>query len=890
MRRTLVCALVVAVALAASGCGSANTCEGTCGGGGGQGGEPGIVAGGAAIPDPSGAADYVLFFGDVATGERAVATFPLENVGATNRLIHVGEIASPFGLSGGPTMLPSGGTGALEFTYAPGIAARHEATVAIDDGDRSFSVRLTGRSEPGALDCPERISFDADVGVEATTTVTCTNVRAVPFGLRAAVDAPFAVTPEQAAVEPTKTVDLELAWTPDAAGSSTGTLRLEDTTGRELAVVEIAGTAYAGPRFSCDAGPFDFGFQAIGMQPERLTIHCTNTGDRAAASIATTSDDPAFVATGPAGAVDAGASFPVEVAFAPSAEGSRSGTVAIESTPPGGSAEVPVVGFGRQLAPCAMALSPTALRFPRVAPGQIVALDLELINDAPHACAVRGLQLVDGSGAFSMPEDVPANFDLDAGRRVRFPVTFSPTAEGEFAAAVEMRVSDPAQEQRSLPIAAVAGDTCLQFEPAVVDFGMVRQGCSASRSVAIQNTCTWPVRILGVDPLHASEPQSPGAGFSFDPAVVLPATLAAAGTRNFELGYANRIHGAENGGLVLDVGQEGELFLPMRGAGDPDFERTDNFTAGARKLDVLFVVDNTADAATVQQALVSHVQAFLSRAQADGVDWQLGITTAGFGTGGPGCSGTVNGAEGGRLFPVNRSSDRILTPRVTGYDALFDSYLQAGTCQSTARAFDAAVRALSPGVIDVLDVVATPEPLDGNLGFLRADAHLAVIFVMAADDESGTGIAATYNFLAGVKGVDHPELLSVHVLAPGTSCGGFDPAGTRLEGLVAVTDGAVVDACAADVPMAQQLGAAAASWPTAFLLEALPEDKNADGVIDDRGTSPDLVVLVDGEPVPSRNLAGDVVWDFNSALGSVRFRVPLAAGQQVEVRYAEDCR
>jgi len=325
------------------------------------------------------------------------------------------------------------------------------------------------------------------------------------------------------------------------------------------------------------------------------------------------------------------------------------------------------------------------------------------------------------------------------------------------------------------------------------------------------------------------------------------------------------------------------------------WEHSDAFTA-ERKIDVLWVIDNSA---SVQGAYEVSLWWSEFVAAAAGVDYQVGVTTTGLSAvSDVQCPGGASGGENGRLFPVDGSSPRVIDASMSmaDQDAAWRVNSQVGYCHFDEQPYEAARRALSSPLVDHADDPRTIEPDDGNLGFLRADADLAIVsFTDELDQSTGHGMLPS-DYVAFFQSLKPgaPESVRLHAItgprvgAP-RSCSASH--GDRLIYGVDATGGTFHSIC---TPLYD--------WPAMFLdlsrgvfdgvgttfrLAEAPDDDDGDGVVD----GADLVVRVDGVLVSPLTPLGELAWQYDSGLNAIRFEPPFrpAPGSSVSVDYRVPC-
>jgi hypothetical protein len=169
--------------------------------------------------------------------------------------------------------------------------------------------------------------------------------------------------------------------------------------------------------------------------------------------------------------------------------------------------------------------------------------------------------------------------------------------------------------------------------------------------------------------------------------------------------------GCDKGGSTFSIGsntaqfQQASLFVP-------------------RKLDVLFVVDNSGSMSSSQTSLATNFPSFISYFKNKGYDFRIAVTTTDAFYGdqfvGTGCSLCVasqaqfRSGTSPKIYTVDNNTVNI--------DSVFGSNVQVGTTGSgDERAFSSMKAALSSSL---------------NAGFHRSDAYLSVILVSDEEDFS----------------------------------------------------------------------------------------------------------------------------------------------------------
>ena len=289
------------------------------------------------------------------------------------------------------------------------------------------------------------------------------------------------------------------------------------------------------------------------------------------------------------------------------------------------------------------------------------------------------------------------------------------------------------------------------------------------------------------------------------------------------------------------------------------------------KVDLLWVMDNTASMDDERAAIAGSIGRFLDRAQQRGVDWRMAVTTTGVGPvpggGGGGCPGGAQGDESGRFFPVDNSRARIIHPGLGDAAAVLARNLDVGGCHSVEQGFEAARRALSSPLATSRDDVRTPLTNDGNAGFLRPDAALAIVVVSDEDDVSPGSVAQYVAALRALK-PESPVSFSAFVPPLGGCPSGSSPAPRYLEAARAL-GGVTASVCEADAGTALDTLAEGLFVPRDTYVLSHPAETSS------------LEVSLD-----ARVITG---WRYDPATRALRFPSPPAPGSVLEVRYTEPC-
>ena len=206
-----------------------------------------------------------------------------------------------------------------------------------------------------------------------------------------------------------------------------------------------------------------------------------------------------------------------------------------------------------------------------------------------------------------------------------------------------------------------------------------------------------------------------------------------------------------------------------------------------KKVDILFVVDNSGSMQYEQKSMASRVKNFLDVVQ--GLDWQAAVTTTdpSHSTYGDGRLVAMKGLSG--TYILNSNMDPALSKSV-----LSNTLQRSETGSGSEQGIYATYRALERGVTSA----------GVNRSFVREGAQLAVV-VISDEDESANGvkndptnlISYIQNSFGGQKGFSFHSIIA----RPGDKAclnGEGATAGYRLQKMAQLTGGLVGDVCALD--------------------------------------------------------------------------------------------
>ena len=561
-----------------------------------------------------------------------------------------------------------------------------------------------------------------------------------------------------------------------------------------------------------------------------------------------------------------GASIEVTVNFQPVSAGPVQSVLVVRSSDPlEPEKRVDLAGFGVDLPPCQFEVLPLSLSFGSVRQGATLARSFEIRNTGTDDCLLSSARIEPGSDSEFTLTEAPFSVRFGPGESRSVGVRFAPTAAASFSGAAEFSISSPSSPVNRVAVNGMGSDAELLIAPAELDFGELALDCTAdTQTVRIYNLGSAAVRFDSVTL------QQSGSAFSLSGVPALPATVMNGASLSFDVSFRSGTQTDHAGAIEVQAtvgGQPQTLFVSLAADTRQTPDAGDRFVQlGSRKADVLFLVDHSATMREELPAIANYMQSFLSFAQAQAIDYQVGVTT------------TDVLDEQGRLCPVDSSSaDRIVTPNaVGGPESDLADNIQCRslfTSGSFGRSgFESAFLALSPSLLS-----------GPNAGFLRPDATLSLVFVSDGAEQSARPVDFYQDFMRSLKGHGRPNLVSVSAISgpADRSCVGAGTSATaapRYVELVDRTGGLWREICGADYSQTMEaVGVNAFGFRTRFLLTNRPVELS-------------IRVFVDGLFIP--RLAADTVnWSYDSATNSLNFAsfsTP-EPGADVEVQYTIVC-
>jgi hypothetical protein len=706
--------------------------------------------------------------------------------------------------------------------------------------------------------------------------------------------------PEGSTVQPGETVEVKMEFAARFSGPNVGDLTVHYASDKARQSQVILDARGGRPTLAVTPVALDFGELPVGGKVEKL-IRITNAGSNGDLRFTGVRADGAstqFAVDVPTRGTQryawSGGTWPtldsdaltiapgndaleLKVYFEPKAEGTWQATLYVRSDDMfNPERAIVLTGRARASGPCVYELLPQpAMDFGNVVPGRGAVLGFYFRNPGRAECAVKDIHLSnDAGGAFFMPGGRLTGGVVVYDTAFSAMVAFRPPAEGSYTGELKLTVNNPAWPTVTLPLKGMSKASCLVATPSFVDFGPIRYDCAAApRKTYISNRCSEPITVSDAEIGNGTSTQ-----FSLLTPLTAPRTLGPGEGFELEVGYARNVHGQHFSPLYLRTDTDpGPFLVPLLAETNHEGIQVDRYTQGTdSQLDVLFVVSNTTTMSPYQSRLKAAIPDWLKTAKDQGVDVRVGVTSTGLVARGQQCGGGANGGEAGRLFPVDGSNPRIVSGNNANAANIIQQNLDVGLCHNLVQGLETMRAALSAPLSEQMDDPRTAQANDGNAGFTRAAARMAVVVLADEDDNSGFSPDSYIQFLQTLKGTGMSHRSQLYALVPtDNSCSTAGNEADRFVSVARGTGGQVESICRSDYrPLLDSVIQRAGALQADFPLTADPT-----------GTT-EMTVRVQGQVLPATR------WTYDAGSNSVVFNsdaVP-TPGQAVEVRYRSVCR
>jgi len=361
----------------------------------------------------------------------------------------------------------------------------------------AFIAKIGPGSFPGFSVTPVSIVFPAQqVGsASQTQTALLRNMGSSPLSISSTVvNGDFSETDDCGnSVAAAGSCTLSVSFSPVTFGTRLGSVVIQDNAAGSPHLLNLSGTGLDG---AASPSPTNLTFpsQLVGTSSANQVVTLSNTGNAnlTIGSIQATGDFGA--ANNCPASLAAGSACTINVSFAPTAAGTRSGSVSINDSATGSPQTVALTGTGVTTSGIAV-LSPSSLTFA----SQVVATTsssqaITLSNTGNGILIINSIQ---AAGDFGATYNCPS---VAAGSSCTINVTFTPTAVGTRIGSISISDSASGSPQSvALTGTGISTSAIATLSPSSLTFASQVVGtASARQSVTLSNTGNAPMTISGI--------------------------------------------------------------------------------------------------------------------------------------------------------------------------------------------------------------------------------------------------------------------------------------------------------------------------------------------------------------------------------------------------------
>ena len=493
-----------------------------------------------------------LSFGNQTVGTAsAVQTVALENTGSAAFVATAITASGAFSETDGcvNATVQAGASCTISVTFTPAAAGAQSGQLIVQGnvsgGQMTVGLSGTGTAANVVTAAPDVLNFtQEEVGQTSASlpvSVTNTGVAAVPI-TSLAVSGPFAIASNACGttqLAANAACQIEIEFAPTQTGSATGALTLTDGAGTQS--VELTGTGVSGLTDTLSTTSLTFAATATGQLSAAQNVTITNSGGLPLESISIAVSS-GFVTTNGCGTqLAAGASCAIAVQFAPTQQGSVTGTLTV--TDALRQQTVSLTGTG--VAPAAISVNPMGLTFTNQQPG--VASQPQTVtvsNSGGVPMANVGFQITGPAAASYSIAGTTCGAVLNNGASCTAQIVFTPAATGAIAATLVISSSTAGVTPVSVQLGG-SGQlaSALGTNPSQVLFAsVVGVGqSSTAQTVTVTNTSNYSIAAVTVAvtaPFMLAQSNCTGA-------------LAAGGNCSAAVTFAPTAAGAATGALTI---------------------------------------------------------------------------------------------------------------------------------------------------------------------------------------------------------------------------------------------------------------------------------------------------------------------------------------------------
>ena len=477
--------------------------------------------------------------------------------------------------------LPVNDTCTVSVIFTPTAPGTRTASLAFADNalNTPQSVAIIGTGSGKAVSLwPTSLDFTEIVGgASSTFFVTLTNtgtdpVTISPVTFEGPNSADYLSSPDTcsgAAIMPTSSCSVGVTFIPTAAGSRDATLIFADNAANNPQTVRLTGTGTA-PVLSLSSPSLTFAAQPLGTTSPVQGILMTDSGTAILSIWSVTiggpnaSDFAIVPSLPPSIGLTPNTSYPLGVAFTPSAGGTRTASLIFNDNTADSPLTLPLNGTGA--GPGATFSSPT-LTFTAQVPGATSPAQSVTLTNTGTTNLVISTVTIGGTnaGAFAKSSDTCTGATLAPSHACAVAVTFTPAAPGNNSAHLTF-ADNASNSPQSVTLNGTGSGPTVTLSPSSLAFsGQLTGTSSASQTVTLTNTGTSALTVSGIAATgDFSQTNTCGSSVGANANCTITVTFnpTAGGNRTGTLSVSDNAAGSPQGVGLTGAGQDFTFAAP----------------------------------------------------------------------------------------------------------------------------------------------------------------------------------------------------------------------------------------------------------------------------------------------------------------------------------------
>ncbi len=505
------------------------------------------------------------FAGQQTQTTSAPVSFSLNNTGVT--ALSIGQVTTSGDYAQTNTCglsLPASASCTIHVTFTPTAPGTRSGTLTVyanvSGGQLTSALSGTGLA-PGSLTAtPSSLTFPAtgEGSTAAAQSVTVQNTGGVTVQLQQptiTTDYQLAANSCGTSLAPGATCTLQVTFTPSAVGDRSGSLSIPSNLASSPLIIPLDGNGTAPPALSLSPASLTFLATGIGSVSASQTVTVSSSGGSAVQlQTPTVSGDYQITNNGCGATLPPGTSCSIQIAFAPTATGSRAGLLTVAANVAGGQVTASLNGTG--VTPAALAFTPASLSFPATTQGVTSSAQSLQLSNSGGATATLQPPSITGDYAVSGNN---CGSSLAPGASCVLQVTFTPTAPGDRQGVLTVPASVTGGHVSATLDGTGVAPPALTLNPSSLTFGNTAQGTtSPAQGITVTNSGGATAQL-----------QQPTASGDFAvSASTCGAMLAAGASCSLQVTFTPTALGSRTGVLTIPANVSGgTATAPLAGTG-----------------------------------------------------------------------------------------------------------------------------------------------------------------------------------------------------------------------------------------------------------------------------------------------------------------------------------